>query len=168
MGVNYITVSKWENLGGKPNLENSHKLEKILNVPKEYLFPDEANLLLGNNKTQIKYARLEKDAIEIYNEKLNLIESETSNPERTYAIIEIRESLEHILSPLTDREREIVKMKYGFTDGKCYTNDEIGQIYGISGSRVNQISKRAIEKMKKRNRRKLAELKILGESVYCV
>lgn len=53
-----------------------------------------------------------------------------------------------LLSGLTDRERAIVNMAYGIGYNKEYTNAEIGEELGMTGERVRQLKKGAIEKMR--------------------
>lgn len=53
-----------------------------------------------------------------------------------------------LLSGLTDRERVIVSMAYGIGYNKEYTNAEIGEELGMTGERVRQLKKGAIEKMR--------------------
>ena len=50
---------------------------------------------------------------------------------------------------LTDRESEILKMRYGLIDGRCRTQREIAGDLGISRSYVSRIEKKALKKLKK-------------------
>ena len=52
-------------------------------------------------------------------------------------------------SALTEREGEILKMRYGLKDGKCKTQREIAGMLGISRSYVSRIEKKALKKLKK-------------------
>lgn len=60
-------------------------------------------------------------------------------------LIEMREFLEKILS---DRERNILELRYGLYDNKIHTLKEIGEILNITRERVRQIEKKAIIKLK--------------------
>lgn len=60
-------------------------------------------------------------------------------------LIEMRELLEKILS---DRERNILELRYGLYDDKIHTLKEIGEILNITRERVRQIEKKAIIKLK--------------------
>ena len=55
---------------------------------------------------------------------------------------------ENIKTRLDDREREVIKMRYGLHDGNERTQSEIAEIMGISRSYVSRIEKRAIGKLK--------------------
>ncbi|SDX55329.1 RNA polymerase sporulation-specific sigma factor [Tepidimicrobium xylanilyticum] len=50
---------------------------------------------------------------------------------------------------LKDRERKILELRYGLTDGGCRTQREIASMLGISRSYVSRIEKRALEKLSK-------------------
>jgi RNA polymerase sporulation-specific sigma factor len=49
---------------------------------------------------------------------------------------------------LTAREREIIVMRYGLLDGKEITQNEIGNLLGISRSYVSRLEKKALQKLK--------------------
>lgn len=62
--------------------------------------------------------------------------------------LEIRELIEKIGSSLTERERLILKMRYGLTGAEELTQREIAKILGISRSYVSRIEKKALAKLK--------------------
>ena len=52
--------------------------------------------------------------------------------------------------PLTEREKEIIKYRYGFgPDGRRYTLEEVGKIFGLTRERIRQIEGKALRKLKK-------------------
>lgn len=63
--------------------------------------------------------------------------------------IQIRALYCKINSALTQREGEIIKMRYGLIDGRCKTQREIAVLLGISRSYVSRIEKKALKKLKK-------------------
>mgnify|MGYP005849885303 CR=1 FL=1 len=71
---------------------------------------------------------------------------------RNYAREQIKATLAKIL---TEREWEVIKLRYGLLDGKTYTLDEIGKMLKISGEAVRRIEQRAIEKLHRPRYRKL-------------
>ena len=54
-----------------------------------------------------------------------------------------------INTALSEREGEIIRMRYGLVDGKCKTQREIASLLGISRSYVSRIEKKALKKLKK-------------------
>jgi RNA polymerase primary sigma factor len=61
----------------------------------------------------------------------------------------IRETLMEILQDLPEREREILKMRYGLEDGIPHTLEEVGKAFKITRERIRQIEIKAIEKLRK-------------------
>ncbi len=53
-----------------------------------------------------------------------------------------------MLSSLKDREREIIKLRYGFYDGKEMTLEEISKKFGVGRERIRQIEAKAMRKLK--------------------
>ena len=68
-------------------------------------------------------------------------------PEKTAAVVMLRGELEKQLKTLAPREREIIKMRYGFYDGIDYTLEEIGTYFKITRERVRQIEAKALKKL---------------------
>ena len=59
----------------------------------------------------------------------------------------LREKLDSVLDQLSDREREVIELRFGLRDGQIYSFAEIGQLYGVSRSRVRQIQATALRKL---------------------
>jgi len=82
----------------------------------------------------------------------------TISPEDAYYRAYAREQIRTILAEsLTEREWEVIKLRYGLLDGQTYTLDKIGQIFKISGEAVRKIEQRALEKLRRPRYRKLLE-----------
>ncbi|WP_440250027.1 RNA polymerase sporulation sigma factor SigK [Clostridium sp.] len=69
--------------------------------------------------------------------------------EKVESNIQIRALYEKINTALSEREGEIIRMRYGLVDGKCKTQREIASLLGISRSYVSRIEKKALKKLKK-------------------
>jgi RNA polymerase primary sigma factor len=63
--------------------------------------------------------------------------------------------LNSVLDHLSEREREIIKLRFGLTDGQHYTLSEIGEIYELSRERVRQIQAKAMRKLRHPRRQAL-------------
>ena len=59
----------------------------------------------------------------------------------------LREKIEIVLKSLSYREREIIKLRYGISDGFIYTLDEVGRVFNVTGHRIRQIETKAIRKL---------------------
>jgi len=55
--------------------------------------------------------------------------------------------LSELLQSLSEKEQEIVRMRYGFESKTVYTLDEIGSKFGVTRERIRQIEKSALEKI---------------------
>jgi|GEM_PF-7095219 len=59
------------------------------------------------------------------------------------------ESQREALASLTDRERQVFLLRFGLQDGRRHTLKEIGQVFGLSSSRIHQIEKKALRKLRR-------------------
>lgn len=67
----------------------------------------------------------------------------------------LKEDLEKSLEYLKEKERKIIDLRFGLTDGETKTLEEIGQMFGVTRERIRQIEAKAIRKLKKRANREL-------------
>ena len=72
---------------------------------------------------------------------------EQQNPIGEYVTGGLKTRIDEVLSTLTDREKEIIKLRYGLGDGQVYTIEEAGKIFQVTRERVRQIEARAIRKL---------------------
>ncbi|WP_421655136.1 sigma-70 family RNA polymerase sigma factor [Leptothermofonsia sp. ETS-13] len=63
--------------------------------------------------------------------------------------------LNSVLNHLSDRERDIIKLRFGLADGQHYTLTEIGELYHLSRERVRQIQAKAMRKLRHPRRQAL-------------
>jgi RNA polymerase primary sigma factor len=70
-------------------------------------------------------------------------------PEEAAETAILREEVRSALNELTDREREVVNMRYGLTGGKAHTLQELGAHFKVSRERVRQIEGQALRKLRK-------------------
>ena len=80
----------------------------------------------------------------------DMVEDKTeATPEEAMEVLVRREEVQELLSTLSDRERQVVKLRYGLGENKTHTLEEIGEQIGVTRERVRQIEARAMEKMRK-------------------
>ena len=60
----------------------------------------------------------------------------------------LNEQLSEALSTLTRREEEVLRLRYGLTDGRARTLEEVGQIFHVTRERIRQIEAKALRKLK--------------------
>jgi RNA polymerase primary sigma factor len=66
-----------------------------------------------------------------------------------------RKTIDNVLSTLSQREAQIIRMRFGLDDNKLHTLDEIGKHYGISRERIRQVEAKAMTKLRHPTRRKM-------------
>jgi RNA polymerase primary sigma factor len=59
----------------------------------------------------------------------------------------LKQQIDYALNVLNHREREILRLRYGLTDGYSYTLEEVGQIFSVTRERVRQIESKAVRKL---------------------
>ncbi|MCL2347238.1 MAG: sigma-70 family RNA polymerase sigma factor, partial [Planctomycetaceae bacterium] len=59
----------------------------------------------------------------------------------------LKDRINDVLQALSYREREIIKLRYGLTDGYTYTLEEVGRIFSVTRERVRQIEAKAVRKL---------------------
>jgi RNA polymerase primary sigma factor len=59
----------------------------------------------------------------------------------------LKQQIDSALQILNHREREILRLRYGLTDGYSYTLEEVGQIFSVTRERVRQIESKAVRKL---------------------
>ena len=81
-------------------------------------------------------------------------DDEASQPseEATYTLL--REQLEEVLSTLTPREEQVLRMRFGLVDGKPHTLEEVGKQFDVTRERIRQIESKALRKLRHPSRSK--------------
>ena len=81
-------------------------------------------------------------------------DDEASQPseEATYTLL--REQLEDVLSTLTPREEQVLRMRFGLVDGKPHTLEEVGKQFDVTRERIRQIESKALRKLRHPSRSK--------------
>lgn len=79
------------------------------------------------------------------------IQNRGASPEEIVSAALLRDDIENVLLMLSPREREVLRMRYGFDDGRTKNFDEIAAIYCVSPNRIRQIEARAIRKLRHPN-----------------
>jgi RNA polymerase primary sigma factor len=79
----------------------------------------------------------------------DLIEdSEAIVPADAVSFTLLQEQLDSVLDTLSERERGVVRMRFGLTDGQPKTLDEIGRVYGVTRERIRQIESKTMSKLR--------------------
>lgn len=79
----------------------------------------------------------------------DLIKDEKAlSPEEMATKVMLRKYLEEALNELTDREQQVLRLRFGFDDGQERTLEEVGKYFGITRERVRQIEAKALKKLR--------------------
>jgi RNA polymerase primary sigma factor len=66
----------------------------------------------------------------------------------------LRDDLEHVMNTLTDREKTVLKLRFGLEDGHPRTLEEVGAVFAVTRERIRQIEAKALRKLKHPTRAK--------------
>ncbi len=69
-------------------------------------------------------------------------------PAEATANMLLAEALDDLLGTLTEREAEVLRMRYGLYDGRQHTLEEVGKMFGVTRERIRQIENKAIRKLR--------------------
>lgn len=69
----------------------------------------------------------------------------------------LRNELLNAMEILTEREQMILKLRFGFDDGRPRTLEEVGKVYNVTRERIRQIEEKALRKLKNPNRKSRLE-----------
>ena len=75
-------------------------------------------------------------------------ESRVDDPLRGINQAALKATIGKVLDALSYREREILRLRFGLSDGYCYTLEEVGTIFSVTRERVRQIEAKAVEKLR--------------------
>lgn len=78
-------------------------------------------------------------------------------PETTMMRNILREELQKSMNILTEREQMILKLRFGFDDGRPRTLEEVGRVYNVTRERIRQIEEKALRKLRHPARRNRLE-----------
>ena len=85
----------------------------------------------------------------------SFIEDEKADmPEETAIKTNLRESIMESLNRLTDRERDVLLLRFGLIDGRQRTLEEVGVEFGVTRERIRQIEAKALRKLRHPSRSK--------------
>ena len=79
-------------------------------------------------------------------------------PAEAAAYTLLREQLDEVLDTLTDRERQVLRLRFGLDDGRARTLEEVGREFHVTRERIRQIEAKALRKLRQPSRsRKLRD-----------
>ena len=79
---------------------------------------------------------------------------EATSPSEHAAYELLKEQLEDVLDTLTDREENVLRLRFGLDDGRTRTLEEVGKVFGVTRERIRQIEAKALRKLRHPSRSK--------------
>ena len=81
-----------------------------------------------------------------------------TSPADAAAFVLLKEQINEVLGTLTDREQEVLKLRFGLDDGRTRTLEEVGKEFNVTRERIRQIEAKALRKLRHPSRsRKLKD-----------
>jgi RNA polymerase primary sigma factor len=87
----------------------------------------------------------------------DFIEDETQNPEQSLIDQSLKDDVASLLATLSDKEREIIELRFGLAGKNPMSLKEIGELYNLTKERIRQIEKKALERLRAPNKSKMVE-----------
>lgn len=81
-------------------------------------------------------------------------DQEATSPAEHAAYELLKEQLEDVLDTLTDREENVLRLRFGIDDGRTRTLEEVGKVFGVTRERIRQIEAKALRKLRHPSRSK--------------
>ena len=138
----YVAKHRTQELGRDPD---SHEVSAYMDIPankvKEIMRLSQETASLDVTVDEENYTRLS-----------DLIEDDNSaQPFDTVFHLTLQDTLEEVLRELSDREKRIIKLRFGLAGEGPLTLEETGKYLGITRERVRQIQEKAIQKLRNSN-----------------
>ena len=75
-------------------------------------------------------------------------DKDATSPEQHASYELLKEQLEEVLDTLTDREENVLRLRFGLKDGRTRTLEEVGRVFGVTRERIRQIEAKALRKLR--------------------
>ncbi len=141
----------------------NRKIDSIKNKYKEEFnqYPENREIMKesGLSEKELRNAEFTKLSFDSLDQSINdnndatlldLISENKESLEEKHIRQDLIEEVNNYLSSLSERDQDIIRLRYGLYDGKPRTLREIGEKYNISKERVRQLENKIIAKLKKR------------------
>ena len=82
---------------------------------------------------------------------LQMLLEDVHAPQPQEALVrrELKQLLDALLDTLTDRQKQVLRLRFGMEDGNCYSLEKVGNLLHISRERARQIERQALDKLQK-------------------
>ena len=136
----YSTVYKY--LSSKDNSSISHDLKRRLEFAAQKV---EAILKTAEEPVSLERPIGDEDSSQLGD---FIEDDDAQDPEDAADIISLREKIEKDLENLTQKEREVLELRFGLLDGKDHTLEEVSDYFNVTRERIRQIEAKALRKLR--------------------
>jgi RNA polymerase primary sigma factor len=141
--VSKATQNLFQKLGRKPSI---NELSSLVGIP-----TDKVEDILNVIPQTISLSKPIGDDEE--NQMFNLIaDPQFSTTSGKASFVYLQDQVEKILSTLTTREEEVIRLRFGMIDGLPRTLEEVGLIFNLTRERIRQIEAKALRKLRHKSR----------------
>lgn len=125
-------------------------VEKVREIFRSSLTPISLETPIGDESDSSKLGDFVKD-------------EKTESPESSLFRNLLRRDLDDIMQELSERERMVIKLRFGLVDDRPRTLEEVGKVYDVTRERIRQIEAKALKKLRHPSRLKKLRGYINGE-----
>lgn len=84
----------------------------------------------------------------IMNVTVNVAADAATASEPTFDLVKLHNAVEDMLDTLTPQERRVLQLLFGLIDGRQRSRREVGYLFGVNGSRIYNVERRALKKLR--------------------
>jgi RNA polymerase sigma factor (sigma-70 family) len=140
-GVTYITLSHWLAFKSYPREAKVLEVSQVLGVWREVLFPEEIkSLRITKQPEPLSFGREEALAFGMLSDEVN--------PEKIAIKASLQESLQTAMQVLREREKLVLKLRFGLDGEEALTLGGVGAVLGVTRERIRQIETGALRKLR--------------------
>lgn len=142
-------IAKWKRTKEQLSQKLKHaprdeQIARKIKVPKEKI--EEINFWLSTKTSSLEAPVGEDDESQV----MDLVQDQTAvQPDSQIEHIFDKERISNLLGIMTEREKQILDMRFGLINGTSHTLAEVAKKFGLSRERVRQIEEKALEKLRK-------------------
>ncbi len=130
---------------------DTDKLAELLKLRKETV---EMSLRIASHPISLE-TPLTNDETSVFGDFIE--DCNSPSPEERAVSASMRNALDQQLAVLSERERNILELRFGFNRERTYTLEEVGRMYSLTRERIRQIEGIALRKLSRPSRRKYLE-----------
>jgi len=153
-GISYSYLVEYANLRHSfTNIEDQVKIAQLLNCEPYELFEQYEKVVEKNKGSARKIIReIPADKMLSFESKeVKMLESDY-NTDDIDNKVSLEKEIRDTLNTLKDREKDVIRMHFGFGTERPLTLEEIGRKYGLRAERVRQIKEKALRRLRHRSR----------------